>query len=480
MTVRPYEPMRDRSRDEGGLTLVEMMVAILVIGVILTTLASVLVTTLRTIVHNERETAATALAQQEIERLQAAPWEQAGLLEDEVADPPPDWAARVTDGTFEGEELVLIAPPEGAEARPAQAPRLESDLADLEMDTFDFTVHRYVTWVDRTGNDVPETRRFTVIVSWSVLGIDRAITASGERSPTQSESEADEYGLRILNFWRSPDPASLDESGELLSGLTIEVRLNAGISSAELHHYSAEVVEILDADGLVVDEQIDYELRTLAMTGSVSPISGEHNAVWTLTLPQGSGPFVDGTMPLLFVGQTTYGTTITARGSVRLLGSDRSGNYPLPPGPGQVEDGDLSESVDDDAAEEDVTPGTDVQITSMDILDQACRDPSTWRMTAPVRLRIQTTGMTTQDVAEVTYGYRARANTGQGHLREVTESMGVIVGGTFEFTLQPAGDRYFANGDVLEFQVQVRREADEANDSGSVSRIFVNAGTPPC
>lgn len=472
--------MRDRPRSEDGLTLVEMMVAILVVGVVLTTLASVLVTTLRTIVHNERETAATALAQQEIERLQAAPWDQAGLLEEEVDAAPSGWSARVSAGTFEGEELALITPPDGAETRPAQAPQLESDLADLEMDTFDFTVHRYVTWVDRTGNDVPETRRFTVIVSWSVLGRDREIVASGERSPTQSESEADEYGLRVLNFWRSPDPATLDETGELQSNLTVEVRLNAGISSAQLHYYSAEVVDILDENDEVVDQRIDYELRTPAMTGSVSAISGEHNAVWTLTLPQGTDGFVDGTMPLLFVGQTTYGTTVTARGSVRLLGSDSSGTYPRPPGPGQEEDEDLSESPGDEGSEEEATPGTDVQITNLNILDAACRDASTWRMTEPVRLRIQTAGLAPDDVAEVTYSYRARANTGAGQVREVTESMGVVLEGTFEFTLQPSGDRYFANGDVLEFQVQVRREADNANDSDSVSTTFVNAGTSPC
>ena len=328
MADRSAPSFRDRARADEGLTLVEMMVAIIIIGVILTTLASVLTTTLRTIVHNERETAATALAQQEVERLQAAPWEEAGLLEGEVAAPPPDWAARVASGTFDGEELALITSPEGATSRPAQAPVLESDRDDLDMDTFDFTVHRYVTWVDRTADGLPETRRFIVVVSWSVLGGDRELSASGERSPTQDESEADEYGLRVLNFWRSPDPATLNADGELAANLRVEVRLNGAITSAQLHYYTAEHVEVLNVDGEVIEERIEYELQQATMTGSASPISGEHNAVWTLNLPSGSGGFVDGTLPLLFVGQTTYGTDFTARSSVRLLGSDDIGSYP--------------------------------------------------------------------------------------------------------------------------------------------------------
>ena len=503
MAARGHEVGRaDRGaparRDEAGLTLIEMMVAVLIIGVILAALASVLVTVLRATVHNEAETAATALVQQEVERLQAAPWDQAGLLQGEVDEAPDDWSDRLDSGDpgrFDGDELAIISPPEGAQQRPSQAPfpvstTVEQPAEDedengedgedhVDVDGRDFRILRYVTWVDRTGDGTPETRRFTVVATWDVQGRDREVVASGERTPTQGEAPATEYGVRLLNFLRSPDPVWLDEDAHLVGTVDVEVRLNSGVTNGRLHFYEAVLTQVEDEDGLPIDGEweIEYEARSLGMSPVAGTADDDGYTRWSVSLTPGQHTFVAGTMPLRFTASLPAGGgEFSARASLRLRGGDIETEepYPTPGEDGSTEDGGSGSPPD----EEDPPPA-DVTIQSVTVVGTPCRDPDTWRLTHDVLLRVQTQGLSDEDPVDATYNYRSRTNTGNGHLTTGTQLLDYVSGGssqTFEMTLSSGSDRYFASGDTLEFTVEASRE-DGGNDADSASKTVETA---PC
>ncbi len=84
--------------DETGLTLVELMVALLVLGIILTGLVSVTVGTLRITLINDQRSVATNLAQAEIERVRALSFEQ---LQAQLGDQPPQVIATEDGIDFE-------------------------------------------------------------------------------------------------------------------------------------------------------------------------------------------------------------------------------------------------------------------------------------------------------------------------------------------------------------------------------------------
>ena len=61
--------------DERGLTLVEMMVAVLLVGIILSAMASVIMASIPAVQRDEYRVRATQLGQQELERLRALQWD---------------------------------------------------------------------------------------------------------------------------------------------------------------------------------------------------------------------------------------------------------------------------------------------------------------------------------------------------------------------------------------------------------------------
>ena len=471
------------SRDEAGMTLVEVMVAILVVGLVLAALASVLTTSLRAIVQNERESTATAFAQQEIERMQAVDWEYAGLLETEVAAAPASWSARLDDPTtFRGEELAQVVAPSGATSRPEQIPHLTSQIT-RQNTTYD--VARYATWVDRTGNGSDETRRFTVVMSWEVLGKPREITVTAERIPTLAEAVTTESGIRLLNFFRSPDPSQLDGEGLLTQPLRVEVRLSQGVTGGRLRYHTAVPVETdPDGDGLLPPEitSIDYELQDVPMSPVGAALAGGGYAVWELTISSGDGRFVEGIMPLQFVANELDGAAFEVYGSVKLIGSEVAGTYPNPPSLTGTTSGETST---DPVAPVDGSGAYtgDVTITSATIVNTPCRNPTTWKLSQDLLVRVQVQGLTEFDPVEATYTYRSHIANGNNNRETATEPVDYVsgneAGAVFELTLPAGGDRFFREGDRIDFHVAARRDAQ--NDSLTTASVaFVNQGTSPC
>ena len=468
------------------MTLVEMMVAILVLGVVLSALAATLITSLRTIVLSEAETSATALAQQEIERLQSTPWEVAGLLDTEVAAAPAAWTDRLSGpGRFAGADLATITAPEGMVDRPHQVPRLLT--SDEESG---YSVARYITGVDRSADGFPDTRRFTVIVTWEDASRERELVVEGERSPTPAEASAAAGDLRLLNFFRGPDPAALAADGRLTQDVNVEVRVTKGVVLGRLRYHEATLIP--DEDASTPTEPawtISYQLVDVPMTavnGSLSP-SGGH-LVWRHTIPAGSGTFVDGTMPLQFRASEPSAGPFTALASLALTGREVSGTYPTP-GSGSETDGsegDIApdpDPVPDTDDDEDFEGVPDAKILSAEILGAVCR-ASDWRLSQPVVVRVLAEGLSDSSIVDATYTYRAAANNGGPSIRTATVSVDFVTGNassaTFELTIPAGGDRYFASSDKLDFNIEARR-SDGDNDSAiTAQKAMTPSGTSPC
>jgi prepilin-type N-terminal cleavage/methylation domain-containing protein len=128
---------------EGGFTLFEMMIAIFVVGFVLSGLAAVLLTSMKAATSNERETRATSYAQQEIEILQSVDWEFAALYSNDIAAAPTEWTDQLSaEGFYAGDELITLPGPATAASRADSVPAPRSTIEDRGVT---YTVDRFIT-----------------------------------------------------------------------------------------------------------------------------------------------------------------------------------------------------------------------------------------------------------------------------------------------------------------------------------------------
>ena len=206
--------IRGRFRADEGMTLVELMVALLILGVVLAAMASTLITSLLSVQRAEAATQARQIGQQELEKLQALDWEDAGFYASEVAT-----ASHLGGTTFGGEELAILPP---QSPRPTQIPEPE-DL--VSVDGVDFAVRRAITWRNTGDGD---HKHFTVFVDYGRPGNVQTIEMRALRAPEPNEAVRT---FAVDTFTATPDEVTRDTSGSFTPG-TIDVTV-ATSSSAD-------------------------------------------------------------------------------------------------------------------------------------------------------------------------------------------------------------------------------------------------------
>jgi prepilin-type N-terminal cleavage/methylation domain-containing protein len=144
--------------EEDGMSLVEVMVGMLVLGVVLSALASTSIASMRSIVGSERRVHAVQLGNEAVEQLQVLPWERLGLR---AADTP--------GSTFEGLPVVTVADH-------AAVPQHQRTVT---RGGIDYLVTTVVTRVTTAANGA-ELRGLVVIVSWD--GGQRSVRAETRRA----------------------------------------------------------------------------------------------------------------------------------------------------------------------------------------------------------------------------------------------------------------------------------------------------------
>jgi prepilin-type N-terminal cleavage/methylation domain-containing protein len=177
-------------RDESGLTIIEMMVALLVIGVVLAAMASVSITSMISMQRSERVVHSTQLGNEIIEGYLAVPYDDLGHDTD-------DATAHFGSAEFEGEDLVLLG--DDPDAVPSRTTEIRSGVT--------YEIESAVTWVDVPGTDAAQDyKRITVMLTWEHRGTQRTARTEATRSPAPDE--------QLLSVTIEPDVARLRHSPE--------------------------------------------------------------------------------------------------------------------------------------------------------------------------------------------------------------------------------------------------------------------------
>ncbi len=291
-TPRADTTTRDRIEAADGLSLVEMLVAILLLGVILTAAASSLVQFMRTAADNERRVQATALMNSLHEEFQALAWQDAVVYEDELQALVDDGFDGITNGPqweFDGLELVTLPGPVAGDRRDGVP---EISITPETSDGRDYEVIRLVAWSDRDAG----IKRFITIVQWSLYNRVYQERYFSERAPTASEA-GDPERPRVVQFQVGPSPMQLIdvstiEPAQNEGEIRVTVRFSSGVDTAVVRYRS---VDTMPDESLVMGE------RTLDLTAYITDESGR-GVAWRGTIPAGTRTFPNGTRPFRAIG----------------------------------------------------------------------------------------------------------------------------------------------------------------------------------
>lgn len=386
-----------RLDDEAGVTLVELLVSIAILGIVLAAFAGSIVVSLRSITATEHEVIATQYVAEVSESIQHGDFEFVGLYSDEV-DPTAGadaaaWAARLdAPGVFEGNAVVEFAGPGSDRDDRIPAPFVRDTRGGIDL-----RVDRYITWVDRDGDGVAETKRLTSFASWTDgQGEPRELRFESERVPTQVEASADVLGRRVIDFRFSPDPVQLsDTEGEPVETVTVDVRTNVPTLLGTLQVY--EYDELLDV----------WVLRTITMSTGEAASSGW--VTWTADVPS-TYDFANGQVDFLFTGTEASpadpsDATFTGVGTLDTFGGPWNFVTPTPGTDFVAGTTPVSGDPDPDPT---VDPGPDVSLSVTARPSDLCVDPSTWKTPTDVVIEVETTGLDLDDgTVRATYPYYA-------------------------------------------------------------------------
>lgn len=273
------------------MTLIEVMVALIMLAIALGALLAAVIAGLKSMQQSEGRSRANQVAAQQIEHLQTIAWSQLGLYGDD-----PDYAAL---DPIHGESVVTLA-----SSTPSPAP---SDLLRVEKSLTDGQVtYNVTTWVTWQGSSLSApndgttyaAKRLYVRLDWNQNGTAKTLETTGLRAPTPTEMRAPSAtttGTPIAITSASASPNQTLSSGLTTSAITLLVDTSAPAQSVSASWTTS-----------------DGTPGSLAMTGDAT---GQH---WTATIPAGTGPFSAGTLPISISALNSSGTTASATASVSL------------------------------------------------------------------------------------------------------------------------------------------------------------------
>lgn len=279
--------VRARTTDEQGMTLVEVMVALVIVGLVLSALASSLATSLRAVRGQEAQTQATAAINDILEETQRVDYADAVLCTAKAQ------ATFGVDLTFEGEDMVVAT---------GVCDTTDEVLPErtVTRDGRDYAVTTAITWADDPGDGTgagdadttQDIKRVVVQVDWTADGRARTARNLAYRAPqfleqlVTGEVEADDGSA----FITITDDAADD--GENAEAFTLRAVAREKLSSAQ--------VSWVDRNGAT---------ETHPMTAVNSD-----GLVWEFNLHSNFGPFANGGTLFEFEGTSTAGETEVVSG----------------------------------------------------------------------------------------------------------------------------------------------------------------------
>ncbi|MFA9429167.1 prepilin-type N-terminal cleavage/methylation domain-containing protein [Egicoccus sp. AB-alg2] len=465
-----------RYQDEHGLTLIELVVAFALLSIILAAAAGSLITFGRSAVDNERRVQATAVANRLHEELQALPWQDAALYEDELEaleDAPADVTAGlvVADGTFEGRELVLLEGPGSCPPPPATC-TARRDLVPysvppvMTLDGHDYEVYQYVSW-DSVNDGI---KHFTTFLRWQVMGQTVTQRFDSQRAATAGEA-GDPLRPRVIQFEVGPSPMPLvAPDGEVTledprvdtatEPVNVIVRFSRGVQSAELtywvikdgHYFPASDP---DAEPPVIAPVPELQKATIAMTGTLAdPEDPALFVGFNVTLPaehrfpNGPRTFrVTGTLNGEPYPGATTATFWSGTPFPQVLDPEETGQEPLPP------------VVQPPPGGGEGTPAQPVELSNALVSrTQVCLDAN-GRFYRAVKVDVLVKGMTPTDYS-VRMQYTANKEQ-RVQAMEPPDPATVSPAGTVFSVTFPVGDSHgFKKNDRTKFSITASRVSD--------------------
>jgi len=210
---------RVRSRVDEGFSLIEVIVAMVIIAAVMATLAGIVVSSLTTITQARQRQTATALATQAIERLRALPYDTISLAN---ASATPDATATyaVLDG---GLYYLRTALPNLALEERLIVNGVSGRASDQTVDEVTYRVHSYVSLAPLTAGGQQAFNLTAIVVYTSTVSRGERITA--QRSVAFSPSGC-------LSTAQNPFTAPCQSyftanAGQALGGITISNPLDS-------------------------------------------------------------------------------------------------------------------------------------------------------------------------------------------------------------------------------------------------------------
>ena len=269
------DPARCRT-DEHGISLIEMIIAMMVLSVALLAFAQVLIGSLRATREAEDTQVVTAASMEMIENLVGLDWDEAALYANDVAAADTRWSDRLDGGgTFDGHQLVTMSGPASVAERDPEVP---TPSWTVTRDGLDYTYDLYPVWVDRSaggGDGVDDTKRFVVIATWTdpVRGPQELRTV-GERAPTQAEAGSNASGGRFLLKYATPTLVTADATTGQIDKVAFNARTNVPLSGAVTGTFSW-YEPLVDGSGTVTGYAERTETVTLnPTTAAVGGVGG--------------------------------------------------------------------------------------------------------------------------------------------------------------------------------------------------------------
>ncbi|MDP8977118.1 MAG: hypothetical protein M3N17_00765, partial [Actinomycetota bacterium] len=191
--------VRGRLREEGGISLVEALVAIVIVAIVLTALANTTITSLVAMNENEQRTRANALANEVIEHLQGIAWDDVGFYDDDYTGTPPDHVSL-------GAARPASEEPAAGEACESNVPPLPA-CEDVMRDGVAYDVDTQIVWVDDPADDDPmigdldgnpdDYKHFTVTAQWQARGQTASVAVEAYRAPNAVERPVSAFDLTL-------------------------------------------------------------------------------------------------------------------------------------------------------------------------------------------------------------------------------------------------------------------------------------------
>ncbi|MDQ1704629.1 MAG: hypothetical protein QOF18_995 [Frankiaceae bacterium] len=287
--------------DDGGFTLVELLVAIIVIGLVAMSFLGLTVSTLSSARWHEARSHANQFAQDALETIVAQPWATIGLYAGDAG-----YAATGNGGE---PTVVLTATP-----RPASVPL---PLATTVSAGISYTTRTDITWRDDpsdgtgaadTNGNTKDIKHVTVALTWTAGTRTGTLTLDDLRSPTATEVAPS--GAAALSVTvAAPATQQLSANGNLATAMTVTATTSKSVTSATLTFSTRNGPQ------------------TVAMTGSAM--------AWSATLPTSTGPF--DTVPTTFsVSATGTSGTASGKATVQMVTGASSNTITVNAAPGQT------------------------------------------------------------------------------------------------------------------------------------------------